>query len=257
MKKTVVLLTVVLSLSGCATINDTLKAWFGKKNAPTTEQALDEETRPQPKFSEEDNYQAGAQRRYKRMNKDQFEQDANVGAGAGSLWVMEGQGGYLFAQNNNRLIGDILNIAIDGAPKQQLQTKAKVIAKLLDKLDHQQDAPATPTGIRGPSSAAGGPAAVPAPDAPPAADAAKDAKAEAKEPKFEVENVPSRVVETLKDGSYRVRGSQTMMIGKREYKVIVTGIVRPGDFNEDGTLASKMLDGQFDIVSSKKGLASL
>jgi flagellar L-ring protein precursor FlgH len=251
MIKLIVLLTTLVSLSGCASINAQLKAWFGKKE--TTQMALDDDGAQRAKFSDQENYEAGSPRRYKRMNKDQFEQDANVGAQAGSLWVMEGQGGYLFAQNNNRLIGDILNISIDGAPKQQLQTKTRVITKLLEKLDQQQE-PAAPA-MRGLSSVTPGAPGAPAADA--AAPAVADAKPEAKEPKFEVTNVPARVVETMKDGSYRVRGAQTMMIGKREYKVIVTGIVRPGDFNEDGTLASKMLDGQFDIVSSKKGMAAL
>ena len=45
------------------------------------------------------------------------------------------------------------------------------------------------------------------------------------------------------------------MIGKREYKVIVTGLVRPEDFNDAGISAEKILDPQFDIVSSKKGMA--
>ena len=59
----------------------------------------------------------------------------------------------------------------------------------------------------------------------------------------------------MKDGSYRVKGTQAFMIGKREYKVIVTGIVRPDDFNEDNTSAAKLLDAQFDVVSTKKGIA--
>ena len=57
----------------------------------------------------------------------------------------------------------------------------------------------------------------------------------------------------LVDGNYRVKGSQPFMIGTREFKVIVTGIVRAEDFNEEGTSASKLLDPSFDIVSSRKG----
>jgi flagellar L-ring protein FlgH len=74
---------------------------------------------------------------------------------------------------------------------------------------------------------------------------------------FDVAQVPARIVETLKDGSYRVKGAQQFMIGKREYKVIVTGIIRPEDFNEEGTSATKILDGQFDIVSNKNGATTL
>ena len=42
------------------------------------------------------------------------------------------------------------------------------------------------------------------------------------------------------------------MIGKKEYKVIVTGIVRADDFNDEGIDAPKLLDPQFDIVSLRK-----
>jgi flagellar L-ring protein precursor FlgH len=47
---------------------------------------------------------------------------------------------------------------------------------------------------------------------------------------------------------------QPFMIGKREYKVIVTGVVRPEDFDDAGIEAGKLLDPQFDIVSSRKGM---
>ena len=64
--------------------------------------------------------------------------------------------------------------------------------------------------------------------------------------------VPTRIVELLKDGNYRVKGDQPFMIGKREYKVIVTGIVRPADFDDAGISAEKLLDPKFDIVSLKR-----
>jgi flagellar L-ring protein precursor FlgH len=63
--------------------------------------------------------------------------------------------------------------------------------------------------------------------------------------------VPTRVVERMVDGNYRVRGMQSFMIGQREYKVIVAGIVRAEDFNEEGINASQLLDSSFDIVSAK------
>ena len=68
---------------------------------------------------------------------------------------------------------------------------------------------------------------------------------------FSVKTVPTRVVERMVDGNYRVRGTQPFMIGTREYKVIVSGIVRAEDFNEEGISASQLLDANFDIVSSK------
>ncbi len=53
------------------------------------------------------------------------------------------------------------------------------------------------------------------------------------------------------DGNYRVRVVQPFMIGQREYKVIVTGIVRAEDFNESGVAASQLIDASYDNVSSK------
>ncbi|HMN67607.1 MAG TPA: flagellar basal body L-ring protein FlgH, partial [Bdellovibrionales bacterium] len=65
-------------------------------------------------------------------------------------------------------------------------------------------------------------------------------------------NVPTRIVERTLEGNYRVKGSQPIMIGNREYKVIVTGIVRAEDFNEEGIGAGKLLDPKFDIVSARR-----
>jgi flagellar L-ring protein precursor FlgH len=42
------------------------------------------------------------------------------------------------------------------------------------------------------------------------------------------------------------------MIGKREYKVIVTGLIRPEDFNDAGIISEKLLDPQYDVVSLRK-----
>lgn len=253
--KLTLIVAVALSTTGCALFAKTKKSEVAIK--PTT-----------PRFSEEDNYKLGAERQYKRMNKEQFEADAQVGDTAGSLWVMEGQGAYLFAQNIKRLAGDYVNITIEGAPQQQLQTKSNVIAKLLKKLERGSDpAPA----MRGPASKAAGDKQEKANQQAPAADQSGQSPANAANAQdgaqppdqkpnnssFDVASVPARITETLKDGSYRVKGAQQFMIGKREYKVIVTGIIRPEDFNQEGTSAAKILDGQFDIVSNKKGAASL
>ena len=254
------LVVVALSQSGCSSFGQKLKSFLGGKSS-----GMDKEVPRSgaPRFSENENVRTPVARQYKRMNKQKFEEEAEVNAEAGSLWVMEGQGAYLFAQNQIRQVGDILNINIEGGPKAQLQTKVKVVSKLLERLDRpvvrapaaaapaQGQAPgAAAQGAQGAQpgqpgaqaqNAAGGPGA-----APPAEEAKKD------EPKFEVTAVPARIVEILRDGSYRVRGTQPFMIGKREYRVIVTGLVRPEDFNEEGTSAAKLLDAQFDIVSVKK-----
>ncbi len=266
--KLTIVIAFAVSATGCASMNRKLKALFGK-----SEKAEVSAIKPTtPRFSEQDNFKIGAERQYKRMNKEQFEADAQVGDTAGSLWVMEGQGAYLFAQNTKRLAGDFVNINIEGTPQQQLQTKSNVIAKLLKKLERGND-PAP--SLRNPASKSAPAAGPQQANQPPAQQAVNvdqngasqnpdqttaQAGDQAQKPNlanFDVTQVPARIVETLKDGSYRVKGAQQFMIGKREYKVIVTGIIRPEDFNEDGTSATKILDGQFDIVSNKKGVTTL
>ena len=205
------------------------------------------------------------------MNRNRFEDEADVNAQAGSLWIMEGQGAYLFAQNQTRMMGDLLNVRVEGSPRQQLSSKVKVISKLLDRLEAPQRGLAgTPVqaakagGAQGANPAAQPPA--PGAEAGAAADAAGAGAAGAaqaatekagtfdpRDPISTIQTVPTRIVEQLKDGSYRVKGVQPFMIGKREYKVIVTGVVRPEDFDDGGIESSKLLDSQFDIVSSRKG----
>lgn len=256
---------------GCAGFDKKLKSFLGGKDSgDVTAQAEERPKSSTPRFSDQENYSAGANRQYKRMNRQKLEEESDLSANAGSLWVMEGQKPYLFAQNTARQIGDYLNVKIEGNPKQQLQSKAKVIQKLLDKLDRDSffrapaatpgqntagaqganaQAAATPAGAQQPAPA-GANANAQANNQQTAASAQQpDAKAEAP---FAVQDVPTRVVETLKDGSYRVKGNQTFMIGKKEYKVIVTGVVKPEDFNDEGISASKLLDAQYDIVSTRK-----
>ena len=78
-----------------------------------------------------------------------------------------------------------------------------------------------------------------------------------KDANFDVKNIPTRIVERLVDGNYRVKGSQGFMIGKREYRVIATGVVRADEFTESGVPASKLLEPRFDIVSAPKGTQKL
>jgi flagellar L-ring protein precursor FlgH len=75
---------------------------------------------------------------------------------------------------------------------------------------------------------------------------------EDEQPNIAVEAIPTRVVERLVDGNYRVKGVQPFMIGKREYKVIVTGFVRPEDFSDEGVSSNKILDPQWDVVSLRR-----
>lgn len=264
----VLVTSVALFASGCASFGKTVSNFIRGKDA---KDAAAEKAAGLTKFSDNENVRApGSERQYKRMNRQKFEEEAELRADAGSLWVMEGQGAYLFSQNRIRQIGDLLNVRIEGGPRSQLQTKVKVISKLLDRLDNpvrsaasqassQQQPSASPTPAPGASGAQG--KAPPSPNAvqqgpgEAGADGQGNAHADSgkHEAPFAVQAVPTRVVEQMRDGSYRVRGIQPFMIGKREYKVIVTGVIRPEDFDDGGVDATKLLDPQFDIVSSRKG----
>src|SRR3954464_9933447 len=93
----------VFAGSGCATMNRAMRGLFGGKDPEKV-------AKGPVKFSETENVKYNTDLNYRRMNRDRFEEEAEVKATAGSLWVMEGQGAYLFAQNTTRLIGDILNV---------------------------------------------------------------------------------------------------------------------------------------------------
>ena len=240
--KTLLLLSLMLCLgltTGCASI----EKWLHGDRQPASEAGP-------TRFSEQDNMKVNTDRKYRRMNRQRMEDESDLGANSGSLWVMEGQGAYLFSQNQMRMVGDLLNVKLEGGAKNQLQTKSRVIAKLLDRLENPRRlataagaSSSAPVAAADPAAAAGGPA--------PASAAAPPEPA--KTDPLSVQTVPTRIVEQLKDGSYRVHGTQPFMIGKREYKVIVSGIVRPEDFNDEGLISDKLLDPQFDIVSSRKG----
>ena len=171
---------------------------------------------------------------------------------------MEGQGAYLFAQNVVRMVGDPIGIRIEGDPKDQLSQKSQVIGDLLKQLEDRRRR-ATQQRL-GNNSKEGGnktaEASAGQPGADPAAVAAANSQGVGRAPAstekdFSVKSVPTRIVERLVDGNYRVRGTQPFMIGNREYRVIVSGIVRAEDFNEEGISSTQLLDPNFDIVSSK------
>jgi flagellar L-ring protein precursor FlgH len=236
------LMTFVLLSSGCASIASGWKSLIsgGEDTSKITTVSST------PTYSKQSNMVPGAYRDYKRTTRKTMSDAAQLDAKTGSLWVMEGQGAYLFSQNIVRLIGDPISVRIEGDSKDQLNQKAVVISDLLAQLEARRknalmkqenqladakaqkttDAPAAPQNDanRGPASE-------------------KD--------KLGVKIVPTRVVERLVDGNYRVRGAQSFMIGSREYKVIVSGVVRAEDFNEQGIDSNQLLDSNFDIVSSR------
>jgi flagellar L-ring protein FlgH len=243
---TLILLALVLfSDVGCAGFGRKIKNFLGGDPNPPPAAA----TNDGPKYSENSDLSPHAHRQYKRTTKESLANDAGLDAKSGSLWVMEGQGAYLFAQNVMRLVGDPIGVQIEGEAKEQLQAKVDVLKELISKLEEKQKMKMRQLASEG-----------------------SDDKPEEKKPKekektddkktagadkdskdgFAVKTVPTRITERTVEGNYRVKGSQPFMIGQREFKVIVTGVVRAEDFNDDGIPASKLLEPKFDVVSAKR-----
>ncbi|MCJ8276171.1 MAG: flagellar basal body L-ring protein FlgH [Bdellovibrionales bacterium] len=235
MKKLSNLLILLISLAmlnGCASFGKSMKEFLGGNTK-----------RKSRKMSSKKTYGQIKKKKYKRTDHKSIQEQSALDAGSGSLWIERGQGAYLFTQNTNRLIGDLVNVEIDGHPKKQIETKVQVIQNIIDRIKAQKlkrKLASQPAPKLGPD---GKPVAAPA-AAPPAA--------EEKQAKFEVKIVPSRITEIMKDGSYLLKGEQPFMIGKREYKHMVKGIVRQEDFDDQGISAETLLDPKFDIVTSKR-----
>ncbi|MNT25423.1 flagellar basal body L-ring protein [compost metagenome] len=239
---------IVVLTTGCASMTDFLSALNGEKAPPKLE-----DVKTAPRYSDSPNMGVPTDRQYRRMTKSRMEDESDLGSSAGSAWVMDGQGAYLFAQNKMRREGDLLNVKLDGPAMKQVETKVNVIKDLLKQLEEQQKAElsnslaeANAGGSRAPAAdGAAGAAAAPAKKEEPKAEDNKETLAN-------VETVPSKIVEKLPDGNYRIKGQQPFMIGKREYKVIVTGLIRPEDFNDEGITSQKLLDPQYDVVSIRR-----
>jgi flagellar L-ring protein precursor FlgH len=229
-----VFLILISFLSGCSSFGRSMKEFLGGE----TPVAKKKSQRVKRTVGKIDN-----KKRYRRTDHETLQEKSLLGAESGSLWIERGQGSYLFTQNTNRLIGDLVNVEIEGQAKKQIETKVNVIQNLIEKIKKQQEAKRLAaerrqTG-RDPASKD--------------KKAASASKKSGKKDKFEVKVVPSRITEILKDGSYMVQGDQPFMIGKREYKLVVKGIVRQEDFDDQGISAETLLDPKFDIVTNRRG----
>jgi len=249
-------------LSSCATWN---RLMGNEEKVPVATVVAPKET--SPKYSENPQMGFAANRQYKKMTKSRMEEESDLGSQAGSMWVMDGQTSYLFAQNKTRREGDVLNVKLEGPAFRQVETKVGVIRKLLKQLEDQERenllqqqlaaaqaaeaAKKAAEGDRAPASEKPAPASTPAPVAKATPPPGADPKAE-KEDLTDIQQIQTRIVEKLADGNYRVKGAQPFMIGKREYKVIVTGMIRPEDYNDQGVGSNKLVDPQFDVVSIRR-----
>jgi flagellar L-ring protein FlgH len=248
------ILVCMIFVSGCATV----KGWFGMGKSEE-KQVFAIEGSPSIKFSENNYLPPTSNRQYKHMTRQKLEEESEVHAQAGSMWVMEGQGSYLFTQNKTRRDGDSLNIKIEGPAQKQIETKVSVIKKLLKQLEDDERRAKELEMIKEKNAVLAQqptePGATEGQQVIPPADIARAPASEKeveKEEELKIESVPTKIIEHQADGHYRVRGQQPFMIGKREYKVIVTGMVRPEDFNDEGLSSNKLLDPQYDVVSLKR-----
>lgn len=240
-----VLISAVMALTtGCATMQD----FLASLDEPKAKQPELKDIQTAPRYSDNPNMGVPTDRQYKKMTRNRLEEESELGSTAGSMWVMEGQGAYLFAQNKMRKEGDLLNVNLDGPARKQVETKVSVIKKLLKQLEEQEQQQQQQLNN---SLAENGGEAGRAPAAAKPAEATP-AKEEKDEGLADVQNIPTRIVEKLADGNYRIKGQQPFMIGKRDYKVIVTGLIRPEDFNDAGISSEKLLDPQYDVVSLRK-----
>lgn len=235
--KKLLLLAVIVLLTSCSS--------FTKQ-----EPVVDEFESGLTKYNDNPNYGVWGQRNYKKTSKAQLEEESELDSKAGSLWVMDGQQSYYFTQNKNRKEGDFLNVRLEGAALKQVETKVSVIKNLLQELEQQEKEDSlqklTSTGANPDQKTAGAEQRAPA---------SETKKVVGKEEKSEVQDIgpiQTRIVERLPDGNYRIKGQQPFMIGKREYKVIVAGILRPEDYNDEGINSSKIIDPQYDVISIRK-----
>lgn len=252
------LFAVVVFEVGCASWGRQLKDFLGGGDS-TAPQKKDQSSSDATKYSDNPDMAPRVRRQYKRTTKESLADESGLDQKAGSLWVMEGQGAYLFAQNPMRLVGDSIGVAIEGEPKEQLLAKTDIIKDLLSKIEERQKARQRALAAENSEGENKEPADKEKAEGKEKEKEKKTAenKTENKPTDFGVKIVPTRIVERTIEGNYRVKGSQPFMIGSREFKVIVTGVVRAEDFSDEGIAASKLLDPKFDIVSIKRAGAEL
>ncbi|MCC6277701.1 MAG: flagellar basal body L-ring protein FlgH [Oligoflexia bacterium] len=264
--KSLGLILLCVSISSCSTIGKTWKSLVGggdSKDKPAA-QSADGQPKAAASFSQQPNLMTGKDRQYKRVTKDNFSDEQLMEESSGSLWKKEGQGSYLFSQNNLRVFGDILNVEIQGKTAENLTAKLKLLKQAWAKLDAppkiqrtvasdgrpkpKRPAPESenPTAAGADSNQMGeGP-----PAAPVAVKDGESGKPEEKAENFDL--VPCRITEKNADGSYRIKGVQAVFVGRREYKILITGIVRPDDVSSDKIASTQILDGKFDLIAGNK-----
>ncbi len=256
MTKLVLILSCAFILNGCASFKGLMDEIKGNHlDQPKANEPIVRIKKPKAikKYSDIDNYNSAPEREYKRMTRRKMTEEARLQQNSGSLWQEQGQSGYLFTENPLKLIGDRVGVELEGDPKEQLEEKVGTIKTLLAKLEERKDKvrqkitmnrrerrekiaqdrdPASKSKGKVTSSNTDTDTVVPA--------------------DLEFKKVFTRITEQLPDGNYRVKGSKPLMISKREYRVIIDGIAKPDDLVDGNISADKLIDAQFDVVSTRR-----
>ena len=252
------------------------------KPADTT---IEPDEEPIARYSELNNMAPPSDRQYKRMTRKKMEEESELYSSAGSLWKMEGQTSYLFAENKHRREGDPTNIKMEGAALKMIENKVAVIQDLLKQLEVQKNRADEDSKVaeaekmrlaqieeekklRAQRIASGEIVIDPMEELQmkeqaktvekKTADGRKPANTANKNDKEDkidlkdLEIIPSKIVEKMSDDTYRIRGQQYLTIKKKPYKVIATALIRAEDFNDGGVSSNKLLDAQFDVIHVKR-----
>jgi len=238
------------------------------------------------RYSDLSNMAPPSDRQYKRMTRKRMEEESELGSTAGSLWKMEGQTSYLFAENKHRREGDPTTIKMEGSALKAIENKVAVIQDLLNELEAQKTKAEEENKraqeeklklarleeekkLRAERIARGEIVVDPLDEETARLEeeaAAAQAKAESRQPAAvgntakkedkvdlkEVELIPSKIVEKMSSDTYRIRGQQYLTIKKKPYKVIATALIRAEDFNDEGISSNKLLDAQYDVIHVKR-----
>jgi flagellar L-ring protein precursor FlgH len=285
MKKILISLSLLFFVIGCATtpvqktppVTEEKKDSKEIKNSDVVAEKVESNEEPMTRYSEVSNMAPPSDRNYKRMTRQKMEDDSELYGSAGSLWKMEGQTSFLFAENKHRREGDPTSIKMEGPALKTIENKVSVIVDLLKQLDDQrkkseEDAKKAEAEkmrlaqieeekkLRAEKIAKGEIVVDPYED-PPEADrkpsatepvvAAKAEKEEQIDLK-EVEFIPSKIVEKMSDGIYRIQGQQFLTIKKKPYKVIATALIRAEDFSDSNISSMKLMDAQYEVIHVKR-----
>jgi len=251
------------SATGCAVFDGLVDRITGVKHPRAERNSEIRRRRPKAKtYSATENYMSGPERKYKRMTRKKMSDEAMLGSNSGSLWQQQGQSGYLFSENPLKMIGDNVGIRIEGDSKEQLNEKVRAIKNLMVKLKERREKATKRMAMkrrmrRRDVAAMEGAPLPPLKKDPKKKIAKKQVDQKSKSGKkdenyLDFEKVATRVVEKLPDGNYRVKGSRPILISNREYRVIVDGVAKPEDFEGGEISSDKLLDAQFDIVSTRR-----